>query len=211
MAKTRMNQEDRQSIVAAILDHKFKPVFLANNEEQYALALRIYDTLYDEKTKEWIKQAPEGWLPHSTSVTVNAAGRKYSLHFGLKTNPATNSRLWTQLPVCVRHADSWNYACKTFVAGDELGEAIAKNANEAEDLKNLHAKAKEQLVAALSALRSFEDVLEKWPEVESFVKPRMQARCVEVPGLPAVKFSDLNAMLGLPPETSQPIGAAQPK
>ena len=211
MAKTRMNQEDRQSIAAAILDHKFKPLFLANNEEQYALGLRVYDALYDEETKKWIKQAPEGWLSHSTSVTVNAAGRKYSLRFGLKSNPATNSQLWTQLPVCIRHADSWNYASKTFVAGDELGEAIAKNATDAEELKTMHAKAKEQLNAALSALRSFEDVLEKWPEVESFVKPRMQARCVEVPGLPAVKFSDLNTMLGLPPETKQPIGEAKPK
>jgi hypothetical protein len=113
--------------------------------------------------------------------------------------------------VCIRHADSWNSASKTFVAGDELGEAIAKNANEAEGLEAARRVARGQLDAALAALRSFEDVLEKWPEAESFVKPRMQARCVEVPGLPAVKFSDLNTMLGLPPETKQPIGEAKPK
>lgn len=206
MATTRMNKDDRDIIGQTIVEAKFGPLDAALTAQETALAQRVYDSLYDDKTKKWIAEAPSGWLSTTSSIKCNVAGLSVSVSFGYL--PQSNHRV--HKPVTTKHAAGWD-TIKTFPAGDTLGEEIRAHALAKEEHKRLRSGAYRQVATALASLRTFEAALKAWPEAETFIKPRMQTRCVEVPGLPAVKMADLNTLLGLPPETKQPIGAAQPK
>lgn len=195
MAKTRMTQMDRYAIANAITAHKFIPLEKEAEAKRFELAEKVYDHIYSKADKEWMASAPKGALELRNYLNIRVAGQWHQVEFK------------TGKPIFHKHADYDRYY--SFSAGDELGEAVAAAAKRTlrEECKDAYNK----VVAALSAFRNFEDVLAGWPEVETFVKAQMQAKAVMVPGLPAIKLADLNAALGLPPETKKPIGTAKPK
>lgn len=197
MTKTRMTNMDRQAIASAITAHKFDPLEKEAKDKRFELAEKVYDRVYSKADKEWMAAAPKGGLVMSSTFSIRVAGQWHQVEFK------------EAKPIFAAHSGYGRDDYYHFSAGDELGEAVVAAASRT--LREERNDAYNRVVAALSAFRNFEDVLTGWPEAESFVKAQMQTKAVMVPGLPAIKIADLNAALGLPPETKKPIGTAKPK
>ena len=201
MAKTRMTNTDREAIAANIANHKYTPLFAAAETQRKVLAQKIYDDAYDEKTRAWMAQAPEGALVMNNSIQINVAGQRHTVYFGKDV----------VMPVFNKHA-GWGSPCvaKAYPAGDETGEAWV--AIDTHTMRDEYQNALGMVGRALAGFRTFEDAAEGWPEASTFIMDRARLRVGNTSTtLPAVEVKAINAALDLPPETKQPIGAAQPK
>lgn len=201
MAKTRMNTADREAIAREVAEHKYLPLFEAAEAQRAALAQKIYDDAYSGETRAWMDKAPKGALPMSNSFQINVAGQRHSVTFkGEEVKPVFETH------------NGWgiNRCAKVYPAGHELGEAwvaVAKST-----LRDEYRNAKHMVLNALAGFRTFEDAAEGWPEASTFIMDRARLRVGNTSTtLPAVEIKAINAALDLPPETKQPIGAAQPK
>jgi hypothetical protein len=201
MAKTRMTNADREAIANKITAHKYDPLFAAAEAQRKVLAQKIYNDVYDEKTRAWIAQAPKGALGMSNNLQINVAGQRRTVYFGKDV----------VMPVFNKH-DGWGPAgvAKAYPAGHELGEAWV--AVDTHAMRDEFQKALGMVTRALAGFRTFEDAAEGWPEASTFIMDRARLRVGNTSTtLPAVEIKAINAALDLPPETKQPIGAAQPK
>ena len=201
MAKTRMTNADREAIAHKVAGHKYLPLFKAAEEQRAALALKIYDDIYDEKTRAWMAQAPKGALrTEDSGLRINVAGQQHSV-------PVPEGK-----PTFYKHTYGWgsDRMVKAYPAGHELGEAWV--AVTTATLRAEYNKAEHMVLNALAGFRTFEDAAEGWPEASTFIMDRARLRVGNTSTtLPAVEIKAINAALDLPPETKQPIGEAQPK
>ena len=201
MAKTRMTNADREAIAVKIAQHKYTPLFEAAEAKRKALALKIYNDVYDEKTRAWMAQAPKGALRLGSDLWINVAGQQHMVSLP-GSSPVFNSHT----------SYSWgsDRVAKAYPAGHELGEAWVAVATTT--LSDEYNKAKSMVNTALAGFRTFEDAAEGWPEASTFIMDRARLRVGNTSTtLPAVEIKAINTALDLPPETKQPIGAAQPK
>lgn len=201
MAKTRMTNADREAIATKVAQHKYLPLFDAAEAQRATLALKIYNDVYDEKTRAWMAQAPKGAFSKGADMRINVAGQYHTVHIP------------ENLPIFyAHHYDSWgsDRLAKAYPAGHELGEAWVAVATST--LHDEYNKAEGMVLNALAGFRTFEDAAEGWPEASTFIMDRARLRVGSTSTtLPAVEIKAINAALDLPPETKQPIGAAQPK
>ena len=201
MAKTRMTNADREAIATKIANHKYSPLFEAAEAQRAALALKIYEDVYDEKTRAWMAQAPKGALRTDCDIQINVAGQYHTVPLPEGT-PIFNAH----------YSYSWgsDRIAKSYPAGHELGEAWVAVATGT--LTNDYNKAKHMVNTALAGFRTFEYAAEGWPEASTFIMDRARLRVgATSTTLPAVEIKAINTALDLPPEAKQPIGAAQPK
>lgn len=198
MAKTRMTNADREEIAHKVAEHKYLPLFEAANAQRAALAQKIYDDVYSAEVQAWMAKAPKGAFNMGGSILINVAGQRHTVNFGGK-----------EKLVFAVHG-GWTSVAKAYPAGHELGEAWVATSHDT--LRNEYQKAERMVLNALAGFRTFEDAAEGWPEASTFIMDRARLRVGNTSTtLPAVEIKAINAALDLPPETKQPIGAAQPK
>lgn len=198
MAKTRMTNADREAIARKVAEHKYLPLFEAAKAQRASLAQKIYDDVYSAEVRAWMAKAPEGALYMGGSIMINVAGQRHSVHFEEERKP-----------VFTVHG-SWTSVAKAYPAGHELGEAWVATSHDT--LRIEYGKAERMVLNALAGFRTFEDAAEGWPEASTFIMDRARLRTGNTSTtLPAVEIKAINVALDLPPETQQPIGAAQPK
>ena len=201
MAKTRMTNADREAIANKITAHKYDPLFEAAEAQRATLVQKIYDDAYSAEDRAWMAKAPKGALATSGSIQINVAGQRHTVYFGKEVI----------MPVFHKHI-GWGSPCvaKAYPAGHELGEAWVAVATTT--LRDEFQKALGMVTRALAGFRTFEDAAEGWPEASTFIMDRARLRVGNTSTtLPAIEIKAINAALDLPPETKQPIGAAQPK
>lgn len=198
MAKTRMTNADREAIARKVAEHKYLPLFEAAKAQRASLAQKIYDDVYSAEVRAWMAKAPEGALYMGGSIMINVAGQCHSVYFEEE-----------QKPVFDAHG-GWTSVAKAYPAGHELGETWVATSHDT--LRIEYEKAERMVLNALAGFRTFEDAAEGWPEASTFIMDRARLRIGNTSTtLPAVEIKAINAALDLPPETKQPIGAAQPK
>jgi hypothetical protein len=201
MTKTRMTNTDRAAIATKVAQHKYTPLIDAAKAQRAELALKIYNDVYDEKTRAWMAQGPKGAFRTEGRLLINVAGQQHDV-------PVPDD-----MPVLHAHSHAgWSSerTAKAYPAGHELGEAWVAVA--ADTLRDEYSKAEYMVLNALAGFRTFEDAAEGWPEASTFIMDRARLRVGNTSTtLPAVEIKAINAALDLPPEATQPIGAAQPK
>jgi len=201
MAKTRMTNADREAIANKVALHKYTPLFEAAEAQRKVLAQKIYDDAYSAEDRAWMAKAPKGALRTDGDIVINVAGRVHAIPLPEGT------------PIFHTHSRSgWGSerVIKAYPAGHEIGEAWVAVATST--LRDEFRKALGMVQTALAGFRTFEDAAEGWPEASTFIMDRARLRVGNTSTtLPAVEIKAINAALDLPPETKQPIGAAQPK
>lgn len=192
MAKTRLFKDDREAIRAALVGHKYDPIFAAREREEFALAAEVWDHIYAAH-KAAMAKLPAGALPESDHITVRAYGKYVTLHFGrgdfLKRPKRrlfdAHKRVW-EAPAC------------------DLAERVERWAQAGEDLKKERNEMGVKLDAALASFRTFDDLLAAWPDAERFITKRWRERPEYASSqLPAPVLTDLSKALDLPPDVKE--------
>ncbi|HYC66679.1 Nmad5 family putative nucleotide modification protein [Brevundimonas sp.] len=186
--KTRLTNADREAIRAALIDHKFKPIFADLDREENALAIKVRARAYGDFLSV-IDNAPEGAFPSTGKVTVAVGGKSYGVTF------SGAARVFYQ------HDRGWSSRILEMKSGDKLGEQIEDHANRLETAKDERNHLRRTLDATLKEFRTFDDLLAGWPEAEAFITERWRSRPEYAANVPAVAIKTLTESLDLPPET----------
>jgi len=186
--KTRLTNADRDAIRAALIAHKFTPIFADLDREENALAIKVRARAYGDFLAV-IDNAPEGAFPSTGKINVAVGGQSYGITFSGAAR------------VFYRHDRGWSSRILEMNAGDKLGEKIVDHANRAETTKAERSHLIDTVNATLREFRSFDDLLVGWPEAEAFITDRWRSRPDYTANVPAVALKTLTASLDLPPET----------
>lgn len=195
---TRLTNDMRDIIRAALLDHRFK----AEIEKLEAEATAIGPDLYAELMGEWAVYAaklPQNFMHVDYAVKVDIPG--VECHFSYKCEKGTaesvlrsycnaSGRHCYPLPETWREPNNWPYELRK----DSHVYARIVDVNlRAQQLKKARQEMAEKLEATLNAFKTVKALVEAWPEVAPFV-PGKSASAF----LPAVPTAELNKALGLP-------------
>jgi hypothetical protein len=187
MAKTRLRNDDRETIREAIIDHKFSPIEAALAAEAAALAIKARTRAYGDFAKV-MDAAPAGAFDTTATVYVTVGGKRVGLAAG------------GQMRVFYAHRNGHNEALRLTDA-EPLGVKIMDWASRSEANRTERQHLRRQVLATLSAFNTFDDLKAGWPEAERFITERWRTRPDYAANVPAVQIASLTAALDLPPET----------
>lgn len=187
MPSTRMTNADRDAIRHAMIEARFGPLEAQHKQDWLALAHAIYNHVYDEKTRRWIKRAPEGALVITNHLSVRSAGQWRTVWFD------------EDLPIFAKHHSTFCYLDATHPLAEQLDELTRRG----KDLENQRKEITTQVGVALAKFSTFERAIKDWPEAETFIASRFEVVQGRKPSVPAVLLYDLNQKLGLPPSEAQ--------
>lgn len=175
----RLNMDDRRSIVKKAISARFDPPREQIEKDKEAFALRLYESAYPKKVKEWAAQAPKGWLHLDTCLRFNVSGHSIKLNISEGVPVPYNAGYCQQLIA---------------INNDELrDEHMALDKRET-DLKAERQSAEAQLTALLGRVSTLNRLKEIWPEGEPFFSHLAPRDRVDVP---AIQVSDINRLLGI--------------
>lgn len=193
MAKTRLRAADRQHIEARIINHKYEPLREQSQVLGYELAGKLWTYLHAEHAR-FIARAPAGALPETGSLSPRVDGKWLpSLHFDAeRSSRRVFNKYAGYRDINMKASD-----------GDGLGQALLDWANGSEELRDKRNEDTFRIRSVLANARYAEDLIEGWPEIETFVNEVLGNRVATARlQLPAVQIADLNAEFGLPPVTA---------
>lgn len=179
----RLTNDDRKVIRERLLAHAFGQRAAELLKEEHVLAAAAYDRVYSKKIRDAMAALPPGFVAEEGGIYATVAGRRCSLKFGE--------------PRRVRSGYAGNIPDKCFnvLADDALGAKILAHANAEKALNEEREKAAMAVRAALSAMVTVKQCLERWPEVRTFVADLEKKPSTAL----AIPLRNLNKMLGLPP------------
>lgn len=193
MAKTRLNNADRNAIAEAIIDHKYVPLEQAHAQRGHDLANELWEILHGEH-RQLIDALPKGALEEAHKINVNAAGRHIELRFG----PDVSSWPSVYRPVFYKYARG--RVPVDDLAGRDFADRLDTWLGEGKTLREERAEQHTKTLAVLSTFTSFDDLQAAWPDADKFITAQWRKRGVAGGrNLPAVMISDLSRQLGLPP------------
>lgn len=188
MAKTPLNQADRDVIRNQIIGRKFTPLRDKQVVDENKLAMEVWTLAYKAYLPVMAK-LPRGAFKMSKTISTNVGGRSYYLNAD------------QEVQLMYEDANNWNgKRLATFEATSPMGEKISAFAQSKIDLERQQQDADRKVAASLKAFRSFDDLLKAWPEAEKFIKARWATRPDYNANVPMVVLKDLSKELGLPPE-----------
>ncbi|QVJ12920.1 hypothetical protein [Pseudomonas phage PSA20] len=181
----RLSNYIREQVRDAILAHSFSDREKALDAREKELALEFYNDLYPEAIRAHMYALPNGFLEVRSSIRVQVVGESYHS---------------LDLPEKKRVADCWSHnPGKVYEADHPLGEKLRTYLKDRAQFKREREEAKTGAWAVLESVTTVKKLIEVWPEVEQFARPF----AVESPSRAiALPIKDLNARLGLPPQTA---------
>lgn len=181
----RLSNYIREQVLNAVLKHAFEAREKALEAEKFALGDAVYNDIYPEPLRKQMAALPDGFLPTDGGVKVQFDGQRFThVYFGerrriAKSHEYNAARVYdAKHPLTARY-DAWKKA--------------------QDDLDAEKSKAKSSAEAVLNSVTTVKKLIEVWPEVEQFARPF----AVESPSRAiALPIRELNARLGLPPQTA---------
>lgn len=181
----RLSNYIRKQVLNAVLKHAFEAREKALEAEKFALGDAVYNDIYPEPLRKQMDALPDGFLPTGGDVKVQFEGQRFThVYFGERRRIAKSHEYNAAVvydakhPLTVRY-DAWKKA--------------------QDDLDAEKSKAKSSAEAVLESVTTVNKLIQVWPEVEQFARPF----AVESPSRAiALPIKDLNARLGLPPQTA---------
>lgn len=200
MPKTRLTHDDRQAIREAIIAHKYKPIDAAHAATEAALAEELRVKLCGDYLKT-MEKAPKGAFPTTNSLVVEIDGKRRHLSFGGKYPDQVYHRVFSE------HY-STGTAWKTRAEGEPLALKIVAWMDAVEATKSERSNLISITRATLDGFRTFDDLLDGWPDASRFITEVWRRRGAYLPPqLPAVVLADLSAKLDLPPDGETEIAS----
>lgn len=198
MAMTYLTVDDRTAIAKLIVDHKYQPLLDEIAAKHKVLAQEAYDWLYPEETRKMLDDLPHGAVPLSSTLHFKVGAGHATAYFAGTENYEAGQKPHNRRRVFYKHHDhkiAADINVNQVPCIDNIRLLESQRARLKEDRKEMIKKVE----ATLSSYRYFEKAIAAWPEAERFIKQRWQLKPEGGAPVPAVRFQDLNAVLGLPP------------
>lgn len=194
MTSIKLTKEVKSYIANDIIKHKFEPLFDTLVNEECAFANLVYEEHYKNNLKQ-MQALPTGWLRTSDTAKIMTRG------YGVQTFAFSKSRT-VKRPYLA--TDDCGYRGFRVTVSDQINPKFEEPLNnlvkKREQLEKERKDTRRFVESALNKFNTSKQILDAWPEVESFVKPYINSGQASH-NLPAVVLDQLNKDLGLPPET----------
>lgn len=186
MASTTLYVYQKASIVKKIIKHRFgaREEALKNTENE--LALIAYEQIYGKYTAFMDKLPQDAFKSNSYIYTKFDPDPRLIRYEELRLSES--KRFFFHGNSTALFDGNGEYAQKVY---DLVAEKKKYNAERSAAIIKLE--------SAINSYRYFEPLLKNWPEIEVFVKEVMPMK----QNLPAVNYTELNALLELPPEQKE--------
>ncbi len=175
---TRLTKDMRDTIARAATSVAFKERKEAHRKAENALALELYNSLFDSAVQKAVAKVPNNWFRQDDCLRFNCNG--YDLMFRAE-NP---------LPVPYSA-----YCSRLGNVTGELGDRAKDHATVAEKLGSDERDAYRKVKVMLDSVSTFAQLEKAWPEGRPFYEKYITSR--KGSNLPAVQIAEINEMLGL--------------
>lgn len=204
----RLTNALREEIQQKLINHKFtKPLGkLADRRQRFAH--KIYNDVYSKAQRDLMEKCPKDWLNTSSSISIAFGGcsnvrhlafngdqYRYSCHSEIRVKAERRESIEKIVP----EGSSYHRCLKRYEHGSKFYDEFHEIENAETDLHEQVHKAMAQSKAALWSVNTLKQLLELWPEIESFVPEYAlrQDTSSTKKNLPAIPVDDLNASFGL--------------
>jgi hypothetical protein len=175
----RINKGHVDTIVSRAIKSSFEKREAALVKEEAALGIKAYNSMFPADLRKKLAALPEKWLRHCDCLQFTVRGQYHRLCVGKKmATPADN------------------YCSQLGELPAEVGEEVVAFDQRKDDLKREKNVAEIKLRGMLSNISTFAKLSELWPEGKAFYSDLDEDAKIKG-GLPAIKFDDVNAMLGI--------------
>ena len=148
-------------------------------KRESALALKCYNKVFDESTRRIVSNIDQKWFRKCSCLRFNIGGQTHFLNHA------------KELPT------PYASGCSLLgVIDGELGEEVIAFANEKEDAVKKIKEVRAKLQGQLGNISTFKKLRELWPEGQKFYNDLDEDATIKS-GLPAIRFDDVNTMLGV--------------
>lgn len=179
----KLTNWQRDRIITAAIASKFEKQEKDFVKREDTLARKAYNHLFDEPTRRKIKALGDKWFRHCSCLRFNVNGQQHYL------NLADDKRL----------ATPYDTGCGLLgVLDGKVGEEVTAFANEKEQARIDKRQAEAKLKSLLYSISTFKRLKELWPEGKDFYKGMDEDATTKM-GLPALRFDDVNQLLGIKP------------
>lgn len=195
----RLNNSTRAKITRRALAHRFGAEVRRIVADQIVFTEKVYEDVYSKKQRDALYSLPEGWFPEASSIRIVAPEHTVvTFNGGYGLNNETMSLGFDNgigiLRRRVPHKDYMVPTKKAYEADHEISKQNEALADRRHDLEERILKASTLLKGSLNSVTTLGKLLSEWPELEPFCKGLYP----DAPKLPAVRRSELNAILDLP-------------
>lgn len=166
-------------ILRRVMEETFDKRNLALIKTESELGMLAYNEAVIASIRNTAKKLPNGWLPATSHLDFNIGGQRHRLRV-------------TKNVLTPYHSEN-NYLG---VIGGELGERIIKLAADKKDYLTERDATYNKLRIMLSSVGTFAKLKTLWPEGLKFYKDLDEDGKIRG-GLPAIRFDEINATLGL--------------
>lgn len=175
----RINKGHIDTIVSRALANSFEKRFAAQTKEENALAVKAYNSIFPADLRKKVSSLPKEWFRRCSCLRFTVNGQYHTLNAA------------EELP------SPFNSHCGNIgsLTGD-IGESVVEFYNKKQDLIKDRTQAENKLRSMLSNVSTFAKLLELWPEGKPFYLDLDEDGKIKG-GLPAIRFDDVNAILGL--------------
>ncbi|OYW51807.1 MAG: hypothetical protein B7Z29_21190 [Hyphomicrobium sp. 12-62-95] len=188
---TRLTNDIRGAIHKAAVTAAFAEREAAMKAAEAALAVEAYEATFSEDVLALVAKVPANWFRKDRCLNFNVGG----LRIRLNTSDYG-------LPVPYQSAGGRGYGCHeeigTVMPGD-LCDRIQAHAKAKEALRDQYKRAEKDLEMLLLSISTVNKLKEVWPEGEPFYSRFLDTRA---PSLPAIRFAEVNKVLGLEPKSA---------
>lgn len=197
---TKLNADIRAEIAKNALKAQFDPRFDALLADEYALCRLVYETVLPKELRDALDVlvASHKTGPQFVQVSGGNPPSKYpntymvdNMH--IQTAAGYNINLPAPKDMVKIYSGALRLTDKND-KGRKLSEAVAAMSERREKLKQARSDAATALEQSLKRVSTFEKLIEAWPEGKKFYQSPPLAKPLPVP---AVRFSEVNAMLGI--------------
>lgn len=195
----RLTKEFREELIGRALVHAFKAREIAHAAATTALADALYDHTHGSVEK-LARKLPQGWVDHSTRLTISAAGFSWRHRDdGMQNNIL---KLSTSRPF-PRYGDQHGMAVGGEHPLNDQAQAVAEEHAAIRDEKEA---LRVKLSALVYSVTTLPRLREAWPECEQFL-PDTTPKTVSTAIVPVELVPELNKALGIKANARRPSRA----
>lgn len=192
----RLTNDIRDRIVNDILAYRYSEEYNKLIEFNRISVEKIYNFVYDEKTRKLFKQIPEKLLQWKHAFTIaDSAGYSLCVRFDGEFGYYIDKFKWFTNPVKINrvaHDDRYHINDKA------LTDEIFSNYEKIKTLKTESLTTCRAIKEILAKCPTYKILIETWPECEPFAKKYYIDSNKKKVNLPAILPDKINDMLNLP-------------
>lgn len=195
MKSVRLTKEMRLKILSRLVEHAFGKLAKELQADDDAFGLAVYVDVYDPLVRRRMRALPEGFIAKKCAIRVAFGGQQ-------------NQVSWRGfLPIAAKHVYD---RAKSYLSDDPLSQRHDALERRRNLLRAERDGVWSQIKGVLESCTTLKQLVEIWPEAESFVRDFAEQGPAAVTAL-ALPIKSLNELLGLPPSNVVPALVVEKK